>query len=151
MQCTGVVESGGGAATPGGDQAAPVQPTAVPAIAATATPLPAPTATAEPTAEPEPTEEPSPTAEPMATETPIQVDPTAEPAVELSAAEIVAAAFSAAPTTAGEVILVTGRVLDLSGNPLPGAAVEFWQTDARGVYDHPDDQGTNRRDRGFQF
>ena len=151
MLFTLVLASCAGAATPVADQAAPVQPTAVSAIAATATPLPAPTATAEPTAEPEPTEEPSPTAEPMATETPIQVDPTAEPAVELSTAEIVAAEFSAAPTAAGEVILVTGRVLDLSGNPLPGAAVEFWQTDASGVYDHPGDQGTNSRDRGFQF
>ena len=126
MLFTLVLASCAGAATPVADQAAPVQPTAVSAIAATDTPLPAPTATAEPTAKPEPTEEPSPTAEPMATETPIQVDPTAEPAVELSTAEIVAAEFSAAPTAAGEVILVTGRVLDLSGNPLPGAAVEFW-------------------------
>ncbi len=151
MLFTLVLAGCAGAATPVADQAAPVQPTAVPAIAATDTPLPAPTATAEPTAEPEPTEEPSPTAEPTATETPVQVDPTAEPAVELSTAEIVAAAFSAAPTAAGEVILVTGRVLDLSGNPLPGAAVEFWQTDASGVYDHPGDQGTNSRDRGFQF
>jgi protocatechuate 3,4-dioxygenase beta subunit len=49
------------------------------------------------------------------------------------------------------VILVTGQVLDLSGNPLPGAAVEFWQTDAAGIYDHPGDRGTANRDRGFQF
>ena len=135
MLLTLVLAGCAGAATPVADQAAPVQPTAAPAIAATDTPLPAPTATAEP----EPTEEPSPTAEPTATETPVQVDPTAEPTAELSTAEIVAAAFSAAPTAAGEVILVTGRVLDLSGNPLPGAAVEFWHTDANGVYDHPGD------------
>ncbi len=147
MLLTLVLAGCAGAATPVADQAAPVQPTAAPAVAATDTPLPAPTATAEP----EPTEEPSPTAEPTATETPVQVDPTAEPTAELSTAEMVAAAFSAAPTAAGEVILVTGRVLDLSGNPLPGAAVEFWQTDANGVYDHPGDQGTNSRDRGFQF
>jgi protocatechuate 3,4-dioxygenase beta subunit len=55
------------------------------------------------------------------------------------------------PTAAGEVILVTGQVLDLAGNPLPGAAVEFWQTDAEGIYDHPGDGGTANRDRGFQF
>lgn len=152
MLLTLVLAGCAGAATPVADQAAPVQPTAVLTIAATVatdTPLPAPTATAEPTAEP--TEEPSPTAEPAAIETPVQVDPTAEPTAELSTAEMVAAAFSTAPTAAGEVILVTGRVLDLSGNPLPGAAVEFWQTDASGVYDHPGDQGTNSRDRGFQF
>ena len=145
MLLTLVLAGCAGAATPVADQAAPVQPTAVPAVAATDTPLPAATA------EPEPTEEPSPTAEPTAIETPVQVDPTAEPTAELSTAEMVAAAFSTAPTAAGEVILVTGRVLDLSGNPLPGAAVEFWQTDASGVYDHPGDQGTNSRDRGFQF
>ena len=36
-------------------------------------------------------------------------------------------------------------------NPLPGAAVEFWQTDAEGIYDHPGDSGTANRDRDFQF
>ena len=66
-------------------------------------------------------------------------------------AETLATAFTAAPTASGEVILVTGQVLDLAGNPLPGAAVEFWQTDASGVYDHPGDRGTAGRDRGFQF
>jgi protocatechuate 3,4-dioxygenase beta subunit len=29
--------------------------------------------------------------------------------------------------------------------------VEFWQTDAEGIYDHPGDGGTANRDRGFQF
>ena len=124
------------------------------ATAATNTPLPEPTATLEPTAaaEPEPTDEPAATptlAEPTATATP--VEPTATPVPELSLAEALAAAFTAAPTAAGEVILVTGQVLDLSGNPLPGAAVEFWQTDASGVYDHPGDRGSATRDRGFQF
>ena len=63
MLFTVVLAGCAGAAIPVADQAAPVQPTAMPAVAATDTPLPAPTATAEPTAEPEPTEEPSPTAE----------------------------------------------------------------------------------------
>ncbi|MCS6844936.1 MAG: hypothetical protein NZ528_11555 [Caldilineales bacterium] len=68
-----------------------------------------------------------------------------------SLAEALAARFPAAPTAQGEVILVTGRVLDRNGDPLPGAAVEFWQTDASGVYDHPREPGTEGRDRGFQF
>ncbi|HSN75308.1 MAG TPA: hypothetical protein VL334_09535 [Anaerolineae bacterium] len=129
---------------------APAEPTAAPPVAeptavATDTPLPLPTATAEPA----PTDEPQATAEPTAT--PAPVEPTATPAPELSLAQTLAAAFTASPTAAGEVILVTGQVLDLSGNPLPGAAVEFWQTDASGVYDHPGDSGTSNRDRGFQF
>lgn len=131
---------------------APVEPTAAMPVAeatavATNTPLPLPTAAAEPTVEPAPIEEPEATAEPTAT--PVLVEPTATP--ELSLAQTLAAAFTASPTAAGEVILVTGQVLDLSGNPLPGVAVEFWQTDASGVYDHPGDRGTAGRDRGFQF
>jgi len=133
---------------------APVEPTAAPPVAeptavATNTPLPLPTAAAEPTVEPAPIEEPEATAEPTAT--PAPVEPAATPAPELSLAQTLAAAFTASPTAAGEVILVTGQVLDLSGNPLPGAAVEFWQTDAAGIYDHPGDSGTANRDRGFQF
>ncbi len=136
--------------------AAPTEPAAAPAAseptaAATNTPLPPPTATPEPAAEPQPTEPPTPTSEPAAAATATPVAPTATPEPELTLAETLAAAFSAAPTAAGEVILVTGQVLDLAGNPLPGAAVEFWQTDASGVYDHPGDRGTAGRDRGFQF
>jgi protocatechuate 3,4-dioxygenase beta subunit len=60
-------------------------------------------------------------------------------------------AFSAPITAAGNVLIVYGRVLDVNGNPVEGAAVEFWQTDSSGVYDHPGDPGTNNRDTGFQF
>ncbi|MEZ4770092.1 MAG: hypothetical protein R2844_16880 [Caldilineales bacterium] len=69
----------------------------------------------------------------------------------MSGDQMLAAEFSGPPTAAGEVILVTGRVLDTDGNPLTGAAVEFWQTDSNGIYDHPGDSGTANRDRGFQF
>lgn len=146
-----------------GCSAAATPPPAVPSPAATAidqpaaatnTPLPEPAATVEPTAaaEAEPTLEPLATPalpEPAATAT--LVDSAATPVPDLSLAETLAAAFTAAPTAAGQVILVTGQVLDLSGNPLPGAAVEIWQTDATGIYDHPGDGGTANRDRGFQF
>ena len=35
----------------------------------------------------------------------------------------------------GQPCLVTGRVLDLQGNPIPGALVETWQADEDGFYD----------------
>jgi protocatechuate 3,4-dioxygenase beta subunit len=59
--------------------------------------------------------------------------------------------FSAPITATGDVLVVSGRVLDVNGTPLEGAAVEFWQTDLLGVYDHPGDPGTDSRDVGFQF
>lgn len=36
----------------------------------------------------------------------------------------------------GEKILVTGRVIDLSGKPIPEAKIDIWQTDAKGHYDN---------------
>jgi protocatechuate 3,4-dioxygenase beta subunit len=40
----------------------------------------------------------------------------------------------------GERIIVTGRVLDEDGRPIPGALVEIWQTNAAGRYRHRVDQ-----------
>lgn len=51
----------------------------------------------------------------------------------------------------GEVLAFGGLVLDANGMPVPGAVVEIWQTDASGVYLHPDDPGTAGRDPNFQF
>jgi protocatechuate 3,4-dioxygenase beta subunit len=149
-----VVAGCSAAATPQAAEPSPAVQVAEQVSAPTNTPLPEPAATLEPTvtAQSEPTDEPAATAtvvEPIATATP--VEPTATPAPEPSLAETLATAFTAEPTAAGEVILVTGQVLDLSGAPLSGAAVEFWQTDAAGIYDHPGDGGTANRDRGFQF
>ncbi len=59
--------------------------------------------------------------------------------------------FTAPITAAGDLLIVSGRVMDVNGTPLEGAAVEFWQTDSSGVYDHPRDPGTDGRDMGFQF
>jgi hypothetical protein len=42
-------------------------------------------------------------------------------------------------------------VLDQNGQPLSGYAVEIWQVDADGIYDHPGDRNTSGRDMGFQF
>lgn len=59
--------------------------------------------------------------------------------------------FTAPVTATGEIILLSGRVLDVNGDPVAGAGVEIWQTDANGVYDHPGDLYTGSRDPGFQF
>ncbi len=51
----------------------------------------------------------------------------------------------------GQVMHIEGCVLEVSGRPIAGAAVEIWQCDARGIYLHPSDEGGDRRrDRGFQ-
>lgn len=50
----------------------------------------------------------------------------------------------------GEVTNLTGRVLDLKGNPIKGARVEIWQVDSHGAYIHTRDfHGTNH-DKNFQ-
>jgi protocatechuate 3,4-dioxygenase, beta subunit len=50
----------------------------------------------------------------------------------------------------GEVIEVTGRVLDRHGNPLRGARLELWQCNAAGRYAHPNDVATAPLDPDFQ-
>jgi protocatechuate 3,4-dioxygenase beta subunit len=50
----------------------------------------------------------------------------------------------------GKVTHISGRVLDRRGQPLRGALVEIWQCDARGIYNHPEDPGLERRDAAFQ-
>lgn len=51
----------------------------------------------------------------------------------------------------GHVTHISGRVLDLAGQPVVGATVEIWQCDAKGIYRHPSDASTSRRpDGGFQ-
>jgi protocatechuate 3,4-dioxygenase, beta subunit len=50
----------------------------------------------------------------------------------------------------GQIIEVTGRVLDRQGRPLSGARVELWQCNAAGRYDHPGDTSTSPLDPGFQ-
>lgn len=52
---------------------------------------------------------------------------------------------------AGEVIEFGGKVYDATGMPVSGAVIEIWQTDNDGVYLHPNDPGTDQRDRNFQF
>jgi protocatechuate 3,4-dioxygenase beta subunit len=51
----------------------------------------------------------------------------------------------------GQVTHILGRVLNTSGAPIPGAALEIWQCDATGIYRHPADTHWFReRDARFQ-
>ena len=51
----------------------------------------------------------------------------------------------------GQITHILGRVLDTSGAPIPGAAIEIWQCDATGIYRHPlDTHSLRKRDGGFQ-
>jgi protocatechuate 3,4-dioxygenase beta subunit len=50
----------------------------------------------------------------------------------------------------GQVTHIVGRVLDKRGEPVRGAALEIWQCDANGVYNHPGQAGLQRRDAAFQ-
>src|SRR5579884_2193069 len=52
----------------------------------------------------------------------------------------------------GDVTHLSGKVLDLKGNPLRNALVEIWQCDHNGVYLHTNDSGPKKdqQDRNFQ-
>lgn len=52
----------------------------------------------------------------------------------------------------GDITHLTGKVLDVKGNPLKNAVVEIWQCDANGVYLHTADSGPkqDKQDKNFQ-
>lgn len=52
----------------------------------------------------------------------------------------------------GEVTHLTGKIVDLRGNPVKNAVVEIWQCDANGVYLHTRDSGPkkDKQDKHFQ-
>lgn len=50
----------------------------------------------------------------------------------------------------GQLIEVTGRVLDLRGNPVRRAEMEIWQANAAGRYSHPADDNPAPLDPNFQ-
>jgi protocatechuate 3,4-dioxygenase, beta subunit len=50
----------------------------------------------------------------------------------------------------GEVTHLSGRVLDLKGEPVRNALVEIWQVDGKAVYLHTGDSGRKARDTNFQ-
>ena len=59
------------------------------------------------------------------------------------------AGASTAP--AGDIVEFAGTLYDAHGYPIAGAVIEIWQTDANGIYLHPNDPQTANRDRNFQF
>ena len=111
-------------------QGATVAATAIPATEAPAT-APGPS--------PEGEAGSSPTPVPAVDEEPVQTEEQA-----------VISSFSQPVTAGGELLVVYGHVLDANGAPLSGYAVEIWQVDANGIYDHPGDSNTANRDPGFQ-
>jgi protocatechuate 3,4-dioxygenase beta subunit len=50
----------------------------------------------------------------------------------------------------GQVIQVAGRVLNATGTALAGVAIEIWQANAHGRYDHPADHNDAPLDPNFQ-
>lgn len=50
----------------------------------------------------------------------------------------------------GEVIRVTGQVLDENGDPVEGALVDIWQANTHGRYHHEDDTSSAPEDPNFQ-
>lgn len=84
--------------------------------------------------------EASPTTVPAGDQVPVQTEEQA-----------VLSSFTEPVTAGGEPLVLYGHVLDASGAPLSGYAVEIWQVDANGIYDHPGDSNTGGRDMGFQF
>lgn len=50
----------------------------------------------------------------------------------------------------GQVTHLSGRVLDISGQPIRNAVVEIWQVDHHGVYLHKGSSGGDKRDKHFQ-
>ena len=50
----------------------------------------------------------------------------------------------------GEIVRLSGRILDAQGNPVPQARIEIWQCDVNGRYLHRADRGGQARDQGFQ-
>jgi protocatechuate 3,4-dioxygenase beta subunit len=51
----------------------------------------------------------------------------------------------------GDVILVSGQVLDQNCNPVKDALVEIWQACQTGKYNHPSDPNTAKLDPNFQY
>ena len=49
----------------------------------------------------------------------------------------------------GEIIYVTGRVLNLRGEPCPGVRLEIWQANGAGRYTHPHDRNPAAIDPNF--
>ena len=51
----------------------------------------------------------------------------------------------------GDVLYLTGVVINTHGVPQKDVIVEIWQTDANGLYRHPKDRSKGKRDPFFQY
>ena len=51
---------------------------------------------------------------------------------------------------AGQILYLSGRILDTQGRPVEGARVEIWQANAHGRYAHPWDNSRRPLDPNFQ-
>lgn len=51
---------------------------------------------------------------------------------------------------AGQIIEVTGRVINRRGEPVAGARIEIWQANSHGRYAHPSDRNTAPLDSNFE-
>jgi protocatechuate 3,4-dioxygenase alpha subunit len=56
-----------------------------------------------------------------------------------------------APPAAGEVVLLSGRIIGEGGKPAVNALIEIWQADAGGRFNHPADRRNTPIDRDFAF
>ena len=50
----------------------------------------------------------------------------------------------------GKIVHLTGRILNLKGEPVSGAKVEIWQANSHGKYSHPSDANSAPDDKNFQ-
>jgi len=50
----------------------------------------------------------------------------------------------------GQIVYLSGRVLDLKGKPIPNARVEIWQANTFGRYTHPGDSNPVPLDPNFE-
>ena len=51
----------------------------------------------------------------------------------------------------GDILNLTGIVLNTDGIPQKNIIIEIWQTDANGLYEHPKDRSQGKRDPFFQY
>lgn len=153
----GLLLAVGGAAC-SGDAAAPavstIPATTLPAtvIENTAVPptLEPPAATTQPTNEP--TAEALPEPIEVTYTTPAQAEGPYYPAAKPDDHDNdLTAVAGAAGRPAGQILEFSGKLYDAAGMPVSGAIIEIWQTDNEGIYDHPGDPNTARRDMNFQF
>lgn len=51
---------------------------------------------------------------------------------------------------AGQIVYLSGQILDVQGRPVEGARIEIWQANAHGRYAHPWDSSRRPLDPNFQ-